>query len=69
MRYRIEHPKLAPLNMENGDHVMALDEALRKAIPTMKGWSYSFADDTLTVDAPAWSKQVLSFWGEVKVDG
>lgn len=69
MRYTIKHPKLAPLNMDSGDDVMTLDAALRAAVPTLDGWSYGFADDTLTVDAPPGAEAALAAWGEVSVDG
>lgn len=69
MRYTIKHPRLALLNMDSGDDVMALDAALRQVVPTIEGWSYSFADDTLTIDAPPGAEESLAAWGKVSADG
>lgn len=69
MQYKIIHPNLGTLNMDNGDDVMALNAALRAAVPGLEGWSYSFADDALTVDAPPGAEAALAAWGEVTVDG
>ena len=69
MQYKIIHPDLGTLDMDSGDDVMALDTQLRAVIPGLEGWSYSFADDSLTVEAPPGAEQALSAWGEVSADG
>ncbi len=70
MRYRIVHPNLGALDMNTGAAVMALDIALRTAVPGLEGWSYSFADDMLAVDAPPGAEAALAAWGEaVMLDG
>lgn len=69
MTYKIVHPHLGTLDMDSGDDVMTLDAALREAVPGLAGWSYSFADDTLAVDAPPGAEQSLAAWGEVSAHG
>lgn len=70
MTYKIVHPNLGTLDMDSGDDVMILDAQLRATVPGLEGWSYSFADDTLTVDAPLGAEAALSAWGEaVTLDG
>lgn len=64
MLYRIAKPNLTGYDLHRGDDVMRLDAELKARIPGCTGMSYSFADGSLTVEAPAGAD--LSAYGEAR---
>lgn len=48
------------IDLSDGPGVMQLDALLRRDIPALTGWGYSFTDGTLEVDLPDEARAYLS---------